>query len=495
MKGKIKLLSLLMALAMVASMFVACDNKGGAGDGSSKDSNEPVELVWWHWGNEPTNGEAAIKALNEKSLKDIGVTIKFVWATEDAAKLKTALSTGSTDDIAFVCSWFANYLSVAQQGQLADITELVKAESDLYKFVPDWGWDAVTVNGKIYAVPTMKDSAAEQFWLCNKDYVIDEAGLEAEFKATNDKVSSVTPLLRKLKEYAAAGHPYPHDLTAPFNYNKGGLNGYETGWDIVQPDVHIGDKIDEEGVKIVSTYEDPDMIAVYKELATWYKEGLVNKDCAQTEKEPEWMVVGTAQGWEGAEVSAWGVGKDYKVAINKKYGPVATRATVLGSCNGVFANSKKKEAAVKYLAYINTNKEYRDMLAYGAPGTNFEYTNGGKSVKLLNQDYKPGSFSQAATWIMTPTEGVPETMYTDIQKMAEGAATSELIGFTFDITNVENEIAAVTGVTTKYAQGLQCGTFEDVDGTLAKMLKEMRAAGYDKIIEEANKQVKDYLGK
>ena len=75
MKGKIKLLSLLMALAMVASMFVACDGGSKEGDGS-KDSNEPVELVWWHWGNAPTAGDDAIAALNEKSKEDIGVTIK-----------------------------------------------------------------------------------------------------------------------------------------------------------------------------------------------------------------------------------------------------------------------------------------------------------------------------------------------------------------------------------------------------------------------------------
>lgn len=495
MKGKIKLLSLLMALAMVASMFVACnDNTGNPGDDDSKESNEPVELVWWHWGNAPTAGDEAIAALNEKSKEDIGVTIKFIWATQDDAKLKTALSTGSSDDIAFTCSWFANYLSTAQKGQLADITELVKAQTDLYNFVPDWGWEAVTVDGKIYAVPTMKDSAAEQFWLVNKEYVIDEAGAEAEFKATNDKVSSVTPLLRKLKAYADAGHPYPNDLTAPFNYNKAGLNGYETGWDMVQADAHVGDKIDEEGIKIVCSYEDPDMVAVYKELATWYKEGLVNKDCAQTETEPTSIIVGSAQGWEGAELSSWGVGKNYTVAINKKYGPVATRSTVLGSCNGVFANSKHKEEAVKYLAYINTNSEYRDMLAYGKPDVNFKYKDDG-TVELLNQDYQPGSFAQAATWIMTPAAPAPASMYKDIQAMAEGAASTELMGFTFDQSKVENEIAAVAAVKDQYANGLQCGTYEDVDATLATMVKEMKAAGLDTIIEEATKQVNEYLGK
>lgn len=187
------------------------------------------------------------------------------------------------------------------------------------------------------------------------------------------------------------------------------------------------------------------MVADYKELATWYKEGLVNKDCAQTDTEPQNIIVSTAQGWEGAELSSWGVGKNYTVAINKKYGPVATRATVLGSCNGVFANSKNKEAAVKYLAYINTNKDYRDMLAYGKPDVNFKYKDDG-TVEILNNDYQPGSFAQAATWIMTPAAPAPASMYDDIKAMATGAQSSELIGFALDQSNIENEIAAVSAV-------------------------------------------------
>lgn len=394
MKGKIKLLSLLMALAMVATLFVACDNPSGGDDTSGGGSGETVQLTWWHWGNTPTNGDAAIKALNEKSAKDIGVTINFIWATQDDSKLKTALSTGAQDDLAFVCSWFANY------------------------------------------------------------------------------------------------------LTAPFNYSKSGLNGYETGWDMVQGSLHIGDKIDEEGIKIVSAYEDEDMRADYRELATWYKEGLVNADCAQTETEPANIIVSTAQGWEGAEVSSWGQGKNYTVAINKKYGPVATRATVLGGTNAVFAQSQHKEEAVKYLAYINTNKEYRDMLAYGAEGTNFEYTtdeNGDKFVKKLNNDFQPGTFAGGTTWILTPTEGVPATMYKDIQAMSEGAEATELIGFALDESNLGTQIAACSGILSEYTSGLQCGTYDDPDAVIDQMLTELRASGYDTVIEEAQKQVDEYL--
>ena len=166
MKSKGKVLSLLMALAIAASMFAACGDKGGdtgsttgtdTGSGSDK-PKEVVTLKWWHWGDPPKNPDKVIEALNKKSAEDIGVKIDFLWATGDDAKLKTALSTGADDDIAFTCSWFANYVTTAQKGQLYDITEMLDQDeySKLREFIPEWVWESSKIKGKIYAVPTTR---------------------------------------------------------------------------------------------------------------------------------------------------------------------------------------------------------------------------------------------------------------------------------------------------------------------------------------------------
>lgn len=491
MKGKIKLLSLLLALAMVASMFVACDEapaQGGEGEGDAV-----VEIDWWHWGTEPTNTVDAIKALNEKSAADIGVTVDFKFqATAD--KTQTALATGEKGDVVFTCSWWCNYLQTAQKGQLADISAEVKKYDDLMALVPDWAWDAVTVNGGIYAVPVMKDSAAQQFWLINKDFVQDAAGVtDAELDTMGKQLSTVTPILQKVKAYADAnGGVYNNGLTAAFNYNKAGLNGYHNGWDMVGPS-SIGDNQDEAGVKIEWAYDDEEVIANLKESAMWYATGLVNQDCAQIDTEPSDYCVATAQGWYGAELSSWGQGKDYKVVIRERNKAFANRASVIGACNGVFANSEHLEAAVKYIAYCSTNADYRNMLAYGAPELDWK-DNGDGTITKVDDDWSPGSFAQAATWIMKPAAPAPATMYQDIEKMSKNASASELMGFTFDIAAVENEIAAVDSAMSQYTNGLLCGTYTDVDATLAEMRAAAEAAGLQKLIDAVTEQVNAYLG-
>lgn len=122
--SKIKVLALLLALAMVASLFVACkpadEGNNDVSDDKSSDeasnveepdeSKEDVELIWWHWGDAPKKPDAVIEALNAKSKEDIGVTINFQWATGDEEKLKNIMATGEYYDIAFTCAWFCNFI-------------------------------------------------------------------------------------------------------------------------------------------------------------------------------------------------------------------------------------------------------------------------------------------------------------------------------------------------------------------------------------------------
>ena len=42
-------------------------------------------------------------------------------------------------------------------------------------------------------------------------------------------------------------------------------------------------------------------------------------------------------------------------------------------------------------------------------------------------------------------------------------------------------------------QIVKIAEYEDVDAVIEKMLSELKASGYDTIIEEANRQVQEYL--
>ena len=89
------------------------------------------------------------------------------------------------------------------------------------------------------------------------------------------------------------------------------------------------------------------------------------------------------------------------------------------------------------------------------------------------------------------TAGVPVTM------MASGPSVGSLagdaaFGFSFDATQVANEITACTNVVNKYHKALVCGAL-DPETTLPQFNSELKDAGIDAIIEEKQAQLDAWL--
>ncbi|MEG0692499.1 MAG: DUF3502 domain-containing protein [Oscillospiraceae bacterium] len=502
MKGKIKILSLLLALTMVSSMFVACKGEEKpTGDSSKPTGEKPAEVTeisWYAWGDKPNQAATVEAALNEKSVKDIGIKVNFKWQTSNDESLRTTLASGDKDvDIAFACGWFADYVGSAQKNYFMDLTDMLPTVApDLYKKLPKTLWDGVKVDGKIYGIPTWKDSAAVQYWLGRKD-ILEAANATEVFSQAGLKTATLTPTLEKIKAWHDADpakNLYSEGNTAPINFNKAGLNGHNTGWDELQADLRIGVKIAAGNTKVQSYYTDPDYIAEFKTLKDWADRGLSNgKVALQVEQEPQLITVSTAQGWDGAQFTAWGGPvKGYDTLIQKKAGPFLTSGYVQGGVNVVGAGSKKAEAALKYLQYVNTNAEYRNMLTYGIKDTNWKEVDGTAEV-LTGQDWAPGNFGLGSYDLLLPGKGCPPTMYTDLCETVNTAEASELLGFVPSIDKIANEIAACVSLIQEVMQPLQCGAVKDVEAEVASLLKKLDAQGYQKFIDEYKSQVDAFL--
>ena len=74
-------------------------------------------------------------------------------------------------------------------------------------------------------------------------------------------------------------------------------------------------------------------------------------------------------------------------------------------------------------------------------------------------------------------------------KAIEGPTTA----FSFDDSNVKNELANLQSVYTQYAPLLDLGLVDDVEKTLADFNKQAEAAGLQKILDEAKAQVAAFL--
>ena len=73
------------------------------------------------------------------------------------------------------------------------------------------------------------------------------------------------------------------------------------------------------------------------------------------------------------------------------------------------------------------------------------------------------------------------------------AQKSAALGFAFDTSSVENELTQLDNVCSKYQIGLECGAIDP--SSLDEFNAELKAAGIEKVIEEKQRQLNEFLGK
>lgn len=493
---KRKIIALAMVLVMSLGLLAGCS--GGGGTSSGGDQKEVVNLTWYAYGNQPKNGSAVIEALNKKSAEDIGVTVDFHWINTDDSQALSLLSSGdSSVDLIFVCSWFGQYVDSARKGYLYDMTPLLEGEfKDFYDWLPEVMWDCARVNGNIYAFPQWKDNVATKYWYANTEFLEIPGARDAFQKSTSD-LDTLTPFLQIIKDWHdedPVNNQYGAGGTAPYNFQPGGLKELPWGWEMLNTSLAIGLKVSEGDTKVRSFFEEPEAAQNYKTLKYWAENGLSNGLEASSAALSATIVptVDSAMAWEGAESVLGGPALGYEVEMQKIDGPLLTTENVQGAMNAIGANSKHPVEAMKYLAYINMNADFANMLAYGIEGVNWEKTEEGSLVQL-NDDWTPMAWSLTSFRNLIPPAPSAADMYTKLTGSVEDAAHTELLGFLVDNSATQDLEAACASVIAEYRPDLSCGIAEDVDAMMSEMMERLNELGYQDIIAEYQRQVDEYL--
>lgn len=489
---------LLVTIIAISALFGCSGSKTPTGDNKNT-SDKPVELIWIMGdpGQVPVDQAIVEEKLNEISVEKLNVKVKTLYYDNDKTML--ALSSGEKWDMVFTCEWFNNFAVQAQAGYFADITEKVKTLTpDLYATMPEIVWEGAKVNGKIMAIPVKKDYAAEIFWRFDKKLFVDTLGMQVP---DTMKFADVEKYLEAAKKAYEDGVPEAKDAQYPLKLNKGGFSGVDSDYDMINRDVMLGIPYSAVGTadqnKIVITAEHPDLYNRFVLLRKWYKAGYINPDAATTEESFIYSAVKNGQGFYGAD-AIWSSGDGYTQLISKYSGPYLSTASIRGSMNAINANSKHIDLALKYQELVNTNKQYRDILRYGVEGIHFNYTEDGlvKRTEKGKNNYGPWAFSQGS-YSLSSVEAadgvdVDPKMWEVIFKGYENLKATNTIGFSFDITPVETQVAACKVIKDKYWTGLITGTI-DPEVEVPKMMAELEAAGIREIQKEAQRQFDEFL--
>jgi putative aldouronate transport system substrate-binding protein len=449
-------------------------------DAASKDI---VTLKWVTIGNGmPTNYDSWLSKVNEYLGEKIGVNIEMEvvpWGDWDNRR-NIIINTNEDYDIIFGNS--NNYMSDIKLGAYYDITDLIqKSMPDFFSYLPEKYWDAVTVDGKIYAVPTYKDSSLSNYAIWDKE-IVDEYKLDINSMTSLDSLTSTFETIKKDK------NDYP-----VYVKNDGLYYIFDT-YDQMGAGLQIlGVRYDDQDAKVVLNLEQDD---IYNQLVTihdWYTKGIINPDAATLSEGRTYNVWRVAQGWPSAAKTSWGpaMGKDVEVAqVNET---IVSNDTVRGSINMISANTKYPEKCLEFLNLVNMDTKVRDMFFYGEEGVNFEYTSDNK-VNKLNQDWSMAGYTQGTFFTVSQQASEEFNQWDEVKALNEKAKASVLLGFTFDTTEVEDQLANCMEIWLRYKSEMLTGVLDPAEA-VPEIKEELMSAGLQDVIDEAQKQVDAFAGK
>jgi putative aldouronate transport system substrate-binding protein len=452
------------------------------GCGKDAGSTGTPTLIWWQIGSAQGGIAEDIKVISDYVQERIGVRVDIKQAGwgDAAQRFTTMINAGEYYDILFTD--LTSYNRYVALGAFADLTDILPEQApQLWESIPDVLWEGIKIRGRLYSVPTYKDSSKTlyHFW----DHgVVEKYGLDI----TDTSWAGLDRSLRIVK--AGEGErQYPLNLarsTNNFIFDK-----YDSLAADLQP---LGVRLDDENHRVVNTLEQPDVREAFRYLHSWYEAGIINPDANMVDETPKYRPFFMSQAWPAVAASYATSAGIVQYDPVRFFGPSYSTDSIQGSMNAVNANSKYRNEAVKLLELVNTDRKLRDMLGYGIEGKHFTYVNGGEAVHRDRTDWPLINYQIGSYFIETPEDTVPPGYWEEVRQLNEAAVPSVMLGFILDLEPVRNEVINCRSAWLKYVTDLNTGA-SDPDAALPQVMAELKTAGFDKVLAEAQRQVDEYF--
>ena len=433
----------------------------------------------------PDNYDSWIGKVNDYIGEKIGVNLEMEvipWGDWDDRR-NIIISTNEPYDIIFGNG--NNYMADIKLGAYVDITDMIPEQmKEFNELMPEKYWDAVKVDDRIYGVPAYKDSSISNYAVWDKE-LVDEYNIDYKNLTT---IESLTPTFEMLKKEK---NDYP-----VYVKNDGVYSIFDV-YDQIGAGMQIlGVRYDDPEGKVCFTLEEPEIYSALETFHDWYKKGIINPDAATLTEARVYNMWRIAQGWESAGETAWGPDMGKEVVVQKWGDTILSNETVRGSMNMISANSKYPEKCLELLNLVNTDTTLRDMFYYGEEGVNFEYVDvdGTQKVHKINTDWSMAGYTQGTFFTVTPEDTTTTDQWGEIKALNEEAVPSVMLGFNLDTTEIDSQLANCREIWLRYKSEVMAGVNDPAD-VIPKMKKELMNAGFQDILDEAQAQVDEFLGK
>jgi putative aldouronate transport system substrate-binding protein len=463
--------------------------------------DELPTLIYYFPGSPQTDVATVQEALSDYLAERIGARIELRaidWGAFDS-QIGLINAAGEEYDLAFTAPWINNYFTNVSEEYLLPLDDLIAEYAPgLWASMTPETWEAARVAGSIYAAINQQ-IFVKPFGPYIRQDVLDAIGMSDEFNSLTS-FEDLDPLLEAVQAYV--------DEDPTLEYVTYGLSGLSIPeiWGYDPQDFFLAVRTDDETAQVVIWPETDEYSRAAEMIHRYYEAGYAPTDVSNwAEADAAWQagqyavrLVDIVKPGGNAEVEArWGV-PVYSHAIAE---PVLTTGGVIATLTGVSSTSQHPELAVQFLDLVNTDPVFYNLLAKGLEGTHWEWAaqddlliqpaNGAASFGDTgynpNTDWMFGNVFNAFYSDPTQVGAWPETA-----ELNRNARPSPLLGFTFDRSAVETEIASISAVSAEYADPVNQGIVDPAAGIPA-LTEALRAAGIEAVRDEMQRQVDAWL--
>ncbi|ACT03652.1 ABC transporter substrate-binding protein [Paenibacillus sp. JDR-2] len=447
--------------------------------------------------------QTAMNDYLKQTYPELNMTVKLNPIDWGAWNDKTNLMMASNEkfDLLFTADWLGYNQQVLKGGLLPLDDLLAEYGPDIEAVEKDYHEPAKR-GGKLYGIHTHQELGGSQGVYLDKA-LVDKYNMDLS-ALKSGKVEDLEPLLQIIKD----NEPDVTPLAAPSfpleaYYSSGTL-------DTISSVAAVNTlNTDPNSLDVINSFETPR----YKELADlthkWFKAGFINKD-ALTPGLDAWKKIqaGKAFALVGdmeilADMEIGSVAKAPNASIKAGHEMIQIPLNVdrlqtgkmTATMQAISKTSKDPARAMMLLNLFFKDQKLLTLFNFGVEGKHYVLKNGQIALPDGKTTNDAGFYHdimwQIGNQMLNYTrEGEDPNKYQNYEKFNEMVSSrpARTFGFIFDPEPVKNEIIAIDNANKAFVDGLKSGQL-DPEENLPKLLAKQKAAGVDKVIAEAQKQL------
>lgn len=508
-----KFLSLVLAIAMIAAMGVL--SMPATAD------EEPILLTYF---TSNSSGEQEYTTQVGEHISELlqakGINVKLELHPYAPGSYKTGFTLAQTSgqQIDIFTTYDLDFTTEVENGAVMELDDLLAAHPNVVAEVPEWLVKMGRVNGVQYYIPTYQQATNGRYFL-TPDAYLEAAGITIEdvrsvmWNGTlNDKLDFIEQYCRDVREATGKDTKW---ITVP---------DFFTMFWVEYIDNNYGDLVLREGA------EGPEYVpltadakTMYEYAAKWYKEGLTHPDIMTLNGSDfngvnflndESFIFDNPESTTSEEnivsMNTWTQEIPASACLMWDHWYIGSKWAAGG--NAIFATCEHPDEALEVIGMLmnEEGEEIYNTLVFGLEGIHYEWVDReDKRIKTLEYDSSQAaagvSTYDCRKWMVGNTfncwknQAVPDGFLEwvlDNVHNAESTVTSPMMGYTWDLSVVEDERAACKAVRSEYNDSLKRGIYGDEwEAKYEEYVAKLEAAGVNDILETVTEQYNSYVGK